>query len=114
HRREVNVSLPKFRAEASFSLRDTLSAMGMATAFTTAADFSGIDGRRDLTISQVVHKAFIDVSEEGTEAAAATGVGVSLTAFTPPVAFRADHPFLFLIRDTTTGTILFAGRYEKP
>jgi serpin B len=114
HRREVNLSLPKFRAEASFSLREILSAMGMATAFTTAADFSGIDGRRDLAISQVVHKAFIDVSEEGTEAAAATGVGISLTAFTPPATFRADHPFLFLIRDTNSGAILFVGRYEKP
>jgi len=88
--------------------------MGMPTAFTTAADFSGIDGRRDLAISQVVHKAFIDVSEEGTEARRGTGVGVSLTAFTPPAIFRADHPFLFLIRDTTSGAILFAGRYEKP
>lgn len=113
-RKQVAVSLPKFRAESAFSLKDALSALGMASAFSSTADFSGIDGRRDLTISQVAHKAFIDVSEEGTEAAAATGVAVSLTAFAPPVTFRADHPFLFLLRDTQTGAILFAGRLEEP
>jgi len=95
-------------------LRDALSAMGMGGAFSSAADFSGIDGRRDLAISEVMHKAFIDVSEEGTEAAAATGMAVSLTAFAPAATFRADHPFLFLIRDTGSGAILFAGRFEQP
>ena len=114
HTRQVHVALPKFRAESSFSLKSALSALGMANAFTGAADFSGIDGRHDLAISQVVHKAFIDVSEEGTEAAAATGSVVSLTAFAEPVTFRADHPFLFLIRDTNNGAILFAGRLETP
>jgi serpin B len=113
-RKQVEVALPKFRAESAFSLKTALSAMGMPSAFTNAADFSGIDGRRDLTISQVAHKAFIDVSEEGTEAAAATGVAVSLTAFAQPVAFHADHPFLFFIRDTRNGAILFAGRLEQP
>jgi len=112
--REVAVALPKFRAESSFSLQPALSAMGMASAFTTAADFSGIDGRQDLAISRVMHKAFVDVSEEGTEAAAATGVGIALTSFAPPVVFRADHPFLFLIRDTASGAVLFAGRLEQP
>jgi serpin B len=110
--KQVQVALPKFRAESSFGLRETLSAMGMPSAFTGAADFSGMDGKHDLAISQVVHKAYIDVSEEGTEAAAATGGVVSLTAFAPPAVFRADHPFLFLIRDTASGAILFAGRYE--
>jgi serpin B len=113
-RKQINVALPKFRVTADYSLRPTLSAMGMANAFSPAADFSGIDGHRDLSISQVVHKAYIDVSEEGTEAAAATGIGVALTAFAPPITFRADHPFLFLIRDTTSGAILFAGRLENP
>ncbi|HXA51045.1 MAG TPA: serpin family protein, partial [Candidatus Acidoferrum sp.] len=89
-------------------------AMGMPTAFTTAADFSGIDGQRDLAISQVAHKAFIDVSEEGTEAAAATGIAVRLTAYAQPVTFHADHPFLFLVRDTVSGAVLFAGRLDDP
>jgi serpin B len=110
--KRVEVSLPKFRAESSFSLRPALSAMGMADAFSGSADFSGMDGRRDLTLSEVKHKAYIDVSEEGTEAAAATGGVVALTAFAPPPRFIADHPFLYLIRDTKSGAVLFAGRYE--
>jgi serpin B len=112
--KQVQIALPKFRAESSFSLREALSAMGMANAFSNGADFSGIDGRRDLALSQVMHKAFIDVSEEGTEAAAATGAVMSLTAFAQPVVFRADHPFLYLIRDTGSGAVLFAGRYAGP
>lgn len=112
--KQVNVSLPKFRAESSFSLQPALTALGMAGAFTTAADFSGIDGKRDLYLSQAVHKAFIDVAEEGTEAAAATGMAISLTAFAPPTVFRADRPFLYLIRDTATGAVLFVGRLDRP
>jgi serpin B len=90
--------------------------MGMPTAFTDQADFSGIDARGGLAISEVVHKAFVDVSEQGTEAAAATGITVSLTSARlpePPVVFRADHPFIFLIRDTRTGAILFIGRLMR-
>lgn len=113
-RKQVAVALPKFRAESTFSLQSALSALGMASAFTTAADFSGIAGSRDLAISQVVHKAFFDLSEQGTEAAAGTGIGVSLTAYAPPVVFRADRPFLFFLRDTATRAILFAGRLEDP
>ena len=113
-RKQVHVMLPKFRAESSFELKEVLSAMGMVGAFSDAADFSGLDGRHDLALSQVVHKAYIDVSEEGTEAAAATGAVVSLTALAPPVTFRADHPFLYLIRDTGSGAVLFAGRYSEP
>jgi len=88
----------------------------MPTAFTGRADFSGIDGRRDLLLSSVRHKAFVDVSEEGTEAAAATGVAVALIAMKMPprTVFRADHPFLFLIRDTRSGAILFEGRLMNP
>ena len=86
----------------------------MPSAFTRAADFSGIDGRRDLAISQVAHKAYIDVSEAGTEAAAATGIAVSLTAYAEPAVFRADRPFLFFLRDTAAGAVLFAGRLENP
>lgn len=110
--RAVDVALPKFRAESQFSLREALSKMGMPVAFTGSADFSGIDGRRDLVLSDVVHKAYVDVSEEGTEAAAATSGTVTMVAMAPSphVVFRADHPFLFLIRDTRSALILFAGR----
>jgi serpin B len=114
----VEVSLPKFRTESTFPLRETLAHMGMGSAFTSSADFSGIDDRRDLYLSHVTHKAYVDVAEEGTEAAAATGIGVSLvSAVLPPrqrIVFRADHPFLFLIRDTRSGAILFAGRLVNP
>jgi len=114
--RTVEVAVPKFRAEAEFSLKEALSQMGMPTAFTGRADFSGIDGRRDLLLSSVLHKAFVDVSEEGTEATAATGVAVALVAMKMPprTVFRADHPFLFLIRDTRSGAILFEGRLMNP
>jgi len=111
----VDVAIPKFRAESSFSLKETLSRMGMVEAFGAAADFSGIDGRRDLFVSDVVHKAFVDVSEEGTEAAAATGTIMgALAVRRDRIVFRADHPFLFFIRDTRSGTILFEGRLERP
>ncbi|HVN04253.1 MAG TPA: serpin family protein [Bryobacteraceae bacterium] len=111
----VDVAVPKFRAESSFSLKETLSRMGMAEAFGAAADFSGIDGRRDLFVSDVVHKAFVDVSEEGTEAAAATGTIVGALAMRRDrTIFRADHPFLFFIRDTRSGAILFEGRLQRP
>jgi serpin B len=113
----VDVYFPKFRLETTYSLTGTLADMGMPTAFTDAADFSGMDGTSDLSISDVVHKAFVDVNEEGTEAAAATGVIIGATGFLPadPIpVFRADHPFLFLIVDDETGTILFMGRVINP
>ena len=115
-RREVQVALPRFKTTAEFSLKDTLVAMGMADAFDPGrADFSGMTGAKDLSISAVVHKAFVDVNEEGTEAAAATAVVARMTAVAePPPEFRADHPFLFLIRDTKTGAILFLGRILDP
>ena len=115
--RNVQVSLPKFRAESEFSLRKALSAMGMPTSFSDRADFSGIDPKRSLAISEVAHKAFVDVAEQGTEAAAATGIAMRPTAMRlpePAVVFRADHPFLFLIRDTNTGVVLFIGRLMRP
>jgi serpin B len=113
----VQVSLPKFRAESQFSIRKALSAMGMPAAFTDKADFSGIDPKGGLAISEVFHKAFVDVSEQGTEAAAATGIAVHATAMRMPeqaIVFRADHPFLFLIRDARTGVVLFIGRLMNP
>ena len=115
--RNVQLSLPKFRAESAFSLGKVLSTMGMPTAFTGRADFSGIDPKRGLAISEVVHKAFVDVAEQGTEAAAATGITMRATAVRRPeqaVVFRADHPFLFLIRDTGAGVVLFIGRLMNP
>ena len=91
--------------------------MGMPTAFTDKADFSGIVPNGGLAISEVMHKAFVDVSEQGTEAAAATGMTMRAAAMRMPeqaVVFRADHPFLFLIRDTRTGVILFIGHLMHP
>jgi serpin B len=114
----VEVALPRFRMESAFELAPVLSAMGMPAAFNDAADFSGINGRRDLYLSAVVHKAFVDVNEEGTEAAAATGVAVARMAIAvrpePVVVFRADHPFVFLIRLNRTGSLLFLGRVVNP
>lgn len=116
--RRVMVYFPKFTMETKYSLPGLLSAMGMPTAFSSAADFSGMDGRRDLYIDDVIHQAFVDVNEEGTEAAAATGVTMQLTSLRveePPVpVFRADHPFIFLIQDNETGNILFMGRVTNP
>jgi serpin B len=116
---KTEVFLPKFKATSEFSLGDTLAAMGMTDAFDpNRADFSGMDGKKDLYISKVVHKAYVDVAEEGTEAAAATGVTMMLNGIEPrqkPIpVFRADHPFLFLIRDDSTGNILFLGRMTNP
>jgi len=115
-KREISVFLPKFKMTSQFRLSETLASMGMPDAFGGNADFSGIDGTKDLFISAVIHKAFVDVNEEGTEAAAATAVVISLTSApsTPPPTFRADHPFVFLIRDNHSGNILFVGRIVNP
>ncbi len=115
-RRQVIVSVPKFKMTSKFSLAQVLQSMGMADAFTDQADFTGMTARRELFLSAVIHQAYVDVNEEGTEAAAATGAVVGVTSIGPgttPV-FRADHPFLFLIRDKTTGSILFLGRVMNP
>ena len=115
HKREVRVYLPKFKMTSEFSLKDTLMAMGMKDAFTKKANLSGMDGTYRLYISAVVHKAFVDVNEEGTEAAAATAVVVALRSAAPrQLIFRADRPFIFLIRDTRTSSILFIGRVMNP
>lgn len=112
---EVQVYLPKFQLTSQFELSSTLSAMGMPLAFTSHADFAGISTSVPLQISHVIHKAFVDVNETGTKAAAATGVGIVANAVSEPlVEFRADHPFLFLIRDRTSGAILFMGRVTNP
>ncbi len=116
--REVEVYLPKFKLEAAFMLADTLKEMGMPAAFDQkSADFSGMadfPAAYQLYISKVIHKAFVDVYEEGTEAGAATGMFMDAGGRSLPEIFRADHPFIFLIKDNKTGAILFLGRYVKP
>jgi serpin B len=119
---EVILTLPKFQMTRQFGLAGTLAAMGMPSAFdATAADFSGMTGKRELLISAVIHKAYINVDEKGTEAAAATAVVMEKAMAMPPrfqppppPVFRADHPFVFLIRDNRSGSILFLGRVTDP
>ncbi len=112
---QVNLTLPKFEFELEFSLKKTLTAMGMPIAFSANADFSGMTGSHDLFIDEVIHKAFVSVDEAGTEAAAATAVIMKLTAAPEePIAVTVDRPFIFLIRDIETGTILFIGRILNP
>lgn len=116
--RKVKVSFPKFTVTSEFSLADTLAEMGMKDAFVfKKADFSGMDGRKDLFISRVIHKAYVKVDEKGTEAAAATAISMPMGMVASPPripVFRADHPFLFLISDNQTGSILFQGRVTDP
>jgi serpin B len=116
-KRKVDIFLPRFKLESRFELNDPLSKLGMQDAFGSKADFSGMDGTRLLYISAVLHKAWGEVNEEGTEAAAATVVGMralSAAIPAPPPVFRADHPFIFLIRDTRSGSVLFLGRLAEP
>jgi len=113
--RPVSLTMPKFEFESSFSLKEALAAMGMPVAFSELADFSGMTGNRDLFISEVVHQAFVSVDEAGTEAAAATAVVMALTAVPEkPVEVTVDRPFIFLIRDIETDTIIFMGRVINP
>ncbi len=112
----VSVILPKFEFSSDVPLKQTLARLGMPGAFEPGtADFSGMDGTRDLYIQDVLHKAFVTVDEQGTEAAAATAVVVGITsAPAEPKLFEANRPFVFLIRDRVTGTVLFAGRVIDP
>lgn len=116
--RRVKLTMPKFEFESDFSLKQALSALGMADAFSGGADFSGMTGNNDLFIGDVVHKAFVLVEEGGTEAAAATAVIMVASAPGPqpeePVTVTIDRPFVFLIRDIETGAILFIGRVINP
>ncbi|GAB4327726.1 MAG: serpin family protein [Dehalococcoidia bacterium] len=115
-RAQVQLAMPKFEFEAEFSLEDHLRTLGMDLAFEPGlADFSGMDGLRDLSISDVLHKAFISVDEAGTEAAAATAVVIRETSAPGDIVdLVIDRPFLFFLRDLETGTILFAGRVVDP
>jgi serpin B len=116
-RRRVTLALPKFRQEAGFRLVPALRRLGIEKAFGAAADFSGITTAERLHITEVVHKAFINVAEWGTEAAAATGIAIASMAMPrpePPVTMTVDHPFLFAIADTATGLPLFLGQVTRP
>ena len=113
--RETQVILPRFKVTSRFDLGQTLKQMGMPLAFAPGrADFSGMNGKRDLFIGKVIHQAWVEVDERGTEAAAATAVGMMTTSIQRPPLFNANHPFLFLIRDRETGSILFLGRVVDP
>ncbi len=111
---EVRLALPKFTHEKPYDLKPTLTAMGMGELF-GSADLSGIDGEHDLFVQSAVHKAFIEVSEEGTEAAAATGIAVGVTSVpAEPLSITVDRPFIYVLRDTKTNAVLFLGRVVDP
>ena len=116
HPATVILGLPKFTFTRDFGLSDTLKTLGMPDAFDpNKADFSGMTGRRDLYISDIIHKAFVAVDEKGTEAAAATAAIMQTTsALMPDITLTLDHPFIFVIRDTASGQILFLGRVVNP
>lgn len=107
------ISLPKFEFDTKYFMKETLSAMGMPTAFGDA-DFSGINGTRGLFIDQVIHQAFVKVDEEGTEAAGATAVIMKESAAIQRKVFNADRPFVFVIQEKDTGNVLFLGRVVDP
>lgn len=111
--RQVSVLLPKFKLDTSYELAKPLVAMGMRDAFSGQADFSGMTNDGGLPITNVIHKAVVDVNEEGTEAAAGSAV-IMLRSARQTLPFRADHPFLFVIRHNPSGTILFLGRLVNP
>jgi serpin B len=111
---DVDMFIPKFKFETKYMMKQMLVNMGMQTAFLDNADFSGMTGQIDLKISEVIHQAYVAVDEEGTEAAAATGVVFITSAYKPVKVFNADHPFIFIIQQKETGNILFMGRVENP
>jgi len=108
------IYLPKFEFDTKYFMKETLSNLGMPNSFSDSADFSGMTGKRDLFISQVIHQAYVKVDEEGTEAAAATAVIAETISPMPRNIFRADHPFVFIIQERQTGNILFMGKVVDP
>jgi len=108
------VFIPRFTVESGFSMKKVLGEMGLTIPFSDEADFSGISGKKDLKISNAYHKAFIEVSEEGTTAAAATAVVVAMKSMPSFNVFDANRPFIFILRHKPTNTILFIGRLAKP
>ena len=114
-KRQVDLYLPRFKVEESYDLVPTLQALGMVDAFRDGvADFSGMTGSRDLVVSKVVHKSLVEVTEEGTEATAASGTEITVRAGRNSESFCCDHPFLFLIKHIKTNSILFCGRVSSP
>jgi serpin B len=112
---QVALALPKFTFGWGGSVKPQLQGLGINSAFTDSADFSGISAEKPgLKISDVFHKTFVAVDEEGTEAAAATGVVMATRGLVMPVAFKADRPFLFLVRNPKNGTLFFFGRVANP
>jgi serpin B len=107
----IEVTIPKFKVEAEYKLIEPLQKLGMKQVFSPEADLSGIGGKRDLSVSKVIHKAVVEVNEEGSEAAAATAIVVTNSSI--PNDFRADHPFMFFIRDNRNGMNLFVGQINK-
>ena len=117
HKEDVIIYLPKFTFETKYSLPETLTSLGMKSAFVSQdADFSGMDGTKNLFIGDVIHQAFVEVNEEGTEAAAATAIVMEFKSAKQqePKIFNADHPFMFIIQEKSTGTILFMGKVVEP
>jgi len=113
-KKKVMIYLPRFHLNRKYYLKERLSKMGMSDAFSDRADFSGMTGSKDLKISKVIHQVDINVNEEGTKAAAATAVVVTLKAMEKTSVFNANHPFVFVILNKHTGSILFMGRVVKP
>jgi serpin B len=116
---KVDIFIPKFKLQTEYLLKENLETLGMPTAFSSVADFSGMTGKNDLCIGEVIHKAFVEVDEAGTKAAAATAVIMMPTSagpgsWHPTPVFRADHPFIFFIENNKTGEILFMGRVNNP
>ncbi|KAM9665828.1 leukocyte elastase inhibitor-like isoform 1-T2 [Trichechus inunguis] len=115
HTMEVNVSLPRFKLEETYDLNSYLARLGVQDLFNSRkADLSSMSGARDLFISKIVHKSFVEVNEEGTEAAAATAAIANLCMLVPEETFNADHPFFFFIRHNPSKSILFCGRFSSP
>lgn len=114
HDNYVDLYLPRFKVEETYDLKDTLRALGMVDVFNPQrANLSGMTGTKDLLVSKVIHKSFVEVTEEGTEAASSTAVVVNVGS--PPThPFHCDHPFLFFIRHNKTNSILFLGRVSSP
>jgi serpin B len=112
---KVMLFIPKFKLETTYGLSESMMDLGMKKAFDGDADLSGISDEKPLFVGFAIHKAFVDVNEEGTEAAAATAIGVMTESISPPIPiFKADHPFIFLIQDDETGLILFMGKVVDP
>jgi serpin B len=112
HKVDLEMYLPRFKMSFEYQLAGPLSNLGMGIAFSDAADFTGINATVPLLITEVKHKTYVEVNEEGTEAAAVTSVGVGVTSMGP--VMRVDHPFLFAIREQASGALLFIGKIADP